>query len=215
MAQQALNYQQLLNLAVAENASTPDPGLTGVLAWSTTINAAVSWNGSNWNAVGAAGGGSKTLSRLRARDNYPPASGFATLDTRNSILVLAFIDNAIEAACFVDVMPEGASLGSGVKVRIHWIAATATSGNVRWGAAFERSNTDLDSDSFDTETQANGAANGTSGIVTVTEITVTDLDGITAGDLFRLRVRRIGDDGTNDTMSGDAQLLMVELRSAA
>jgi hypothetical protein len=95
------------------------------------------------------------------------------------------------------------------------MADTATSGDVRWGVAFERMNTDLDSDSFDTVAEGNGTANGTSGIPTVTEITITTIDSIAAGDAFRLKVYREASDTTNDTMSGDAQLIAVEVRSAA
>jgi hypothetical protein len=95
------------------------------------------------------------------------------------------------------------------------MATSATSGNCRWGVQIERCTTDLDADSFDTATEATGAANGTSGIATLTSITVTAIDGFTAGDTFRIRVFRNADDATNDTMTGDAELIAVEIRSAA
>jgi hypothetical protein len=161
------------------------------------------------------GGGTKTYAVFTASDgNQPPASAFATLDTRNSIAVLDFDDAATESAVFVGVMPEAASLGSGLIVSLRWMATTATSGDVRWSVAWEKSNTDLDSDSFDTATAATATTNGTSGIVTVTNITCTTIDSLAAGDLFRLRVQRIGGDGA-DTMTGDAELVAVEIRSAA
>jgi len=149
-----------------------------------------------------------------ATDNQPTASNFATIDTRNSIAVLDFDDAATESAVFVGIMPEAASLGSGLIVSLRWMATTATSGDVRWSVAWEDSNTDLDSDSFDTATAATATTNGTSGIVTVTNITCTTIDSLAAGDLFRLRVQRIGGDGA-DTMTGDAELVAVEIRSAA
>jgi hypothetical protein len=74
--------------------------------------------------------------------------------------------------------------------------------------------TDLDSDSFDTETTATGTANGTSGIETVTEITCTTIDSIAAGGLYRLKIARKAAAG-GDNMSGDAELIAVEVRSAA
>ena len=163
----------------------------------------------------AASGGTKTYAVFTAEHNQPPATAFATLDTRNSIAVLDFDAATDENAVFVGIMPEAASLGSGLIVRLHWMATTATSGNVRWGVQFERSNTDLDSDSFDTAVEATAAANGTSGIITTTAITVTTIDNITAGDVFRLKVFRNADDATNDTMTGDAELVAVEVRSAA
>ena len=166
-------------------------------------------------ASGGESGGTKTYATFTATDNQPPATAFATYDTRSSIAVLDFDAATDENAVFVGIMPEAASLGSGLIVRLHWMATSATSGNVRWGVQFERSNTDLDSDSFDTAVEATAAANGTSGILTTTAITVTTIDGITAGDVFRLKVYRNADDATNDTMTGDAELVAVEVRSAA
>lgn len=162
-----------------------------------------------------ASGGSKTYAVFTPTDNQPPATSFATLDTRNSIAVLDFDAATDESAVFVGIIPEGASLGSGLKVRLHWMASSATSGNCRWAVQFEKSGTDLDSDSFDTATEAHSAANGTSGIETVTEITATAIDSLAAGDRFRLKVFRNADDATNDTMTGDAELIAVEVRSAA
>jgi hypothetical protein len=161
--------------------------------------------------------GTKTYAVFTATDNQPPSTAFATLDTRGTgIAVLDFDDTAAtaESAVFVGVMPEAASLGSGLIVSLRWMATTATSGDVRWSVAWEKSNTDLDSDSFDTATAATATTNGTSGIVTVTNITCTTIDSLAAGDLFRLRVQRIGGDGA-DTMTGDAELIAVEVRSAA
>jgi hypothetical protein len=159
-------------------------------------------------------GGTKTYATFTATDNQPPASAFATLDTRNSIAVLDFDDTSTESAVFVGILPEAASLGSGLIVSLRWMATTATSGDVRWSVAWEKSNTDLDSDSYDSATASNATTNGTSGIVTVTNITCTNIDSLSAGDLFRLRVQRIGGDGA-DTMTGDAELVAVEIRSAA
>lgn len=162
----------------------------------------------------AAAGGSKTYAVFTPSQNQPPATAFATLDTRNSILVLDFDDATDESAVFVSVIPEAASLGSGLKIRLHWMATTATSGNCVWDVSLERMNTDLDSDSFATIASATAAANGTSGILTVTEITLTTIDSVTAGDGYRLKVTRDADNAS-DTMSGDAELVVVEVRSAA
>jgi hypothetical protein len=173
--------------------------------------------GLKWAAApGGTGGGTKTYAVFTPLQAQPPATNFATLDTRNNIAVLEFDGGTTdESTTFVGIMPEAASLGSGLKVRIHWMADTATSGDVRWGVAFERMNTDLDSDSFDTVAELNGTANGTSGIPTVTEITITTIDSTVAGDAYRLKVYREASDTTNDTMSGDAQVIAVEVRSAA
>jgi hypothetical protein len=163
---------------------------------------------------------SSTLARFTPRENQPPATAFATLDTRNSIAVLDFDAATDESAIFSGVIPEAADLTSGLLVRLLWMATSATSGNCRWGVQVERANTDLDTDSFDTDSfdtaaEADSAANATSGIPTLTEITLTTIDGLTAGDTYRLKVFRKADDATNDTMTGDAELIAVEVRSAA
>jgi hypothetical protein len=163
----------------------------------------------------AAGTSVKTLAAFSARENQPPATAFATLDTRNSIAVLDFDAATDESAIFSGVIPDYANLASGLKIRLAWMATTATSGNVRWGAQIMRGNTDLDSDSFDTATLVTSAANGTSGIVTIAEITATALDGLAVGDTFRIRIYRDADDATNDTMTGDAELIAVEVQQVA
>jgi hypothetical protein len=157
---------------------------------------------------------SKTLQRFTARDNQPPATNFATLDTRNSILVVEFDAATEESAYFVGVVDESMTLTSGLTVRLWWMADTATSGNVRWGVQLEKTGTDMDADSFDTNAQATSAANGTSGVESVASITITSIDSLTAGDRYRLRVYRVAADATNDTMTGDAQLVAVEVRAA-
>ena len=157
---------------------------------------------------------SKTIQRFTARDNHPPATNFATLDTRNSVLVLEFDAATEESAYFVGVVAESMTLTSGITVRLWWMGDTATSGNVQWGVQLERTGTDMDADSFDTNAQTTSAASGTSGIESVASVTITTIDSLAAGDRFRLRVYRVAADATNDTMTGDAQLVAVEVRAA-
>jgi hypothetical protein len=157
----------------------------------------------------------KSLSLFTALDNQPPASAFATLDTRNSIAVLDFDDTTEESCVFIGVIPDNANLSSGLSVRIHWMSTSATTGNCRWGVQFEDMNTDEDSDSFDTATEAHSATNGTAGIPTTTTITCTTIDSLVAGDFFRIKIYRDVTDTTNDTMSGDAELIAIELRSVS
>jgi len=169
-----------------------------------------------WAAVSASGGGTKTYAYLTPLNNQPPSSAFATLDTRNSIAVLDFDDGATnESSIYVAVLPEAADVSSGLKVRIHWMATSATSGTCRWGTQFaDLSDQDIDSYAFDTATEAGTATSGTSGNVTVTEITATAIDSITAGKPYAIKVYRDSSDTTNDTMTGDAELVAVEVRSA-
>ena len=164
---------------------------------------------------GGGGGGTKTFATFTPRDNQPPATAFATIDTRNSVMVLEFDAATEESSTFVGVIPEAANLASGLLVKVWWMADTATTGNVRWAASFENTGTDLGADSFDTAVEVTSAGAATSGIETVAQITVTTIDGLTAGDRFRLRINRKAADATNDTMAGDAQLVAVEVRGVA
>lgn len=155
----------------------------------------------------------QTLNRFTPQGNQPPAASYATPDVRNSICVLDFDAAADEAAVFVDVLPRNYG-GGGLTVYLHWAASSATSGTCRWGVQFERGDTDMDADSFATAQAATGAANGTSGIVTTTTITMSsgaNMDSLAAGEAFRLRITRDANNGS-DTMTGDAQLVAVEIR---
>jgi hypothetical protein len=169
--------------------------------------------------------GTDTIEVWTPLDNQPPASNFATLDTRNSIAVLDFDDGATnEAAIFVGVMPHGFTVpasGDVVVVRVHWVPSgfPASTEYVRWGATFQKIiATNIGSDSFDSEgsQETRTAASLSTGIASVTEITFpyNKIDLLTAGDAFRLKVYRDSSDvsGTGDTLTGDAELFAVELR---
>lgn len=154
------------------------------------------------------------LATWDAGANQPPAANYATLDTRNSILVLDFDATTDESMVFAGVMPANYA-GGGVTVRIDWMASSATSGACGWQTAFERMNTDEDSDSFAAANSASTATNGTSGIVTRTSIAHTSgaqMDSIAAGEPFRLRINRDADgSAVTDDMAGDAEVVLVSL----
>jgi hypothetical protein len=165
------------------------------------------------SSVASGSAGTKTLAVFTPLDNNPPATNFATLDTRNSIAVLDFDAATDESAVFVGVIPEGAALSSGIQVRLSWSATTATSGVCVWEVAIEKTTGhDIDSDSFDTAVTGSTTTDAASGFINTTSITITTIDSIVAGDTFRLRVTRDADAGA-DTMTGDAELIAVELRA--
>jgi hypothetical protein len=158
---------------------------------------------------------SKTYAVFTPLDNQAPSASFATLTTRNSIALLAFDDAANENAIFVNVLPEGANVASGLTVNIKWVAASATTGDVAWVVAFMAmdATTDIDSDSFDTTATATTTTLGTAGFTATTSITITTIDSLVAGVAYRLKVTR--DTAVGGNMTGDAQISGVEVRSAA
>jgi hypothetical protein len=134
-------------------------------------------------------------------------AGTPELARRNNHNVIGFDAAAIESLTISFRMPDDYDSGTNVTGTLTMFAATATSGNVRARLEFERVNTDIDADSFDTAVEVNATANGTSGIAFTAVFTLAngDLDACAAGDLMRVKVSRVGNDGTNDTMTGDAQ----------
>lgn len=157
-----------------------------------------------------------TLEKFVAMQNEPPSSNYATVDTRNGHWVLDFDTTTQETAIFTGLMPRNYSDVTGVTVYIHAMLSSATSGTLGWDVSFERmsdSTTDLDSDSFATaQTVTATTVPGTSGVVLVLSVAVTkgaNMDSVVAGDSFRLRVRR---DVANDSATGDAELLLVEVK---
>lgn len=145
--------------------------------------------------------------------NEPPASNYATLDTRNQHPVLDFDAATNESAVFSTVMPRHYDSG-GVTVYIHYAMSTATSGDVDWDVAFERigdQQQDIDSDGFAAVNSVdNTTVPGTSGNVDIVNVTFTDgadMDSVAVGEGFRIKITR---DAVSDTASGDAELRFVE-----
>jgi hypothetical protein len=156
-----------------------------------------------------------TLVVFGPNDNEPPTSNYATLDTRNNHPCLDFDAGTDESAIFTGVLPRHYA-GGGITVKIIWSATGATSGDVVWNSAIERldTGTDMDSDSFATATTATATTGGTSGTPAYTDVAHTSgaqMDSLAAGEAFRLKVTRNADDGA-DTMTGDAELIGVEIR---
>lgn len=151
-------------------------------------------------------------------DNEPPASNYATLDTRNSRPCLDFDGSTDEEAVFTAVLPANYS-GGGLTVDTFWAFTSATSGSLRVQADIERtdaSSLDIDADSFPGFQSAGGTAPGTSGQVIKVTVTFTSgaqMDSLAAGEVFRLKIRRDADgtSGTDD-ITTDAELLAVHIK---
>lgn len=125
-------------------------------------------------------------------------------------------DAAADEAAFWSFI--ASNYGSGnLTVRITWYADSASSGDVVWGAAIaaitpNTDTQDVETDSLATENTATDSHLGTTGQrVHSVDITVSNLDSLAADDFVFLRIRRVGSNGS-DTMTGDAQLLKVEVQ---
>lgn len=158
-----------------------------------------------------------TLAYFTAADGEPPASDFATLDSRNVTLVLDYDAATDESMEFGGVMPRNYAGTTGITVTLGFAATTATTGNVVWNVAFKSISDDAD----DLDTKAFAAVNAVtkttataSGEVAYTTITFTDgadMDSVTAGEYYRMIVTRDANNGS-DTMAGDAELVFVEIQ---
>lgn len=147
--------------------------------------------------------------------NEPPATAFATLDTRNQHPTLDFDAAANEDAIFSGVMPQHYA-GGGVTVFLHYAMTSAVALTIDWDVAFERIGDDvldIDGDSFAAVNSVdNTTVLGTSGLVDVVSVAFTDgadMDSVAVGEAFRLLVRR---DAVADDAVGDAELVRVEIR---
>lgn len=163
---------------------------------------------------------SKTLAVFDALAGRPPGSAFAQIDLRNAVVVLDFDDAAVESIDFVGVLPRGYA-GRDFEIVVTWAATSATSGAVVWQVEFERHSIadptngthDLDANDFGTPSTNTGATAASSGELVRTSISleVSDASEPIAGESYRLRVSRAATSGS-DTMTGDAELVAVELR---
>ena len=157
-----------------------------------------------------------TLLVFHPYNNEPPSSNYATLDTRNSRPCLDFDATTNESAVFSAVMPQHYAGTTGVTVYIHYAMSSAEANTVDWDAAFESvgdQDLDVDGDDFAAVNSTDDTTvPGTSGLVDIISIAFTngaDMDSVTAGDGFRLKVTR---DASSDDATGDAELYWVEIR---
>jgi hypothetical protein len=155
-----------------------------------------------------------TLFVYTAQHGIATGSAIATQGLRNSHPTVEFNADTEAAIYFEDVLARNYA-GGGITLTLHWMAASATTGDTVWGGAFERhlaGTDDLDADSFGAEATISGTANGTSGVLTATAISFANgaaIDSLAVGDSFRLRINRKAVLAV-DSMTGNAQLLKVE-----
>ena len=158
-----------------------------------------------------------TLVVFTPLNNEPPATVFATFDTRNSVPVLDFDDTTDESAVFGAVLPANYA-GGGLTVTLVWMATSATTGTVRWNVQIEahpNDTFDIDADGYAAVQSATGTTASLSGEQQYTSITFTNgaqMDSLATGESFRIKVTRDANHATDDTMTGDAELLRVVIK---
>lgn len=115
------SYFKPLVAAIAEGATTPDPGTTNAVALSTTTGAFMRWTGTEWNALGGGGEGGGEfgtfLTQLTATVDFGDGlvedtlvSQFVAADTvnENSIIHLAVASSTDHSAD--EIAAEGVSV---------------------------------------------------------------------------------------------------------
>ena len=165
-------------------------------------------------APGSGGGaaGTKTYAVFTPLDNEPPASDYATIDTVNSISVLDFDGTTQESAIFRSMIPEGASF-SNILATLYFTASTVT-GGVMWGVQYEKLiGAGITGDRFTGGVTGLATLSGATSTPVGITLLSTSYGGLTVGDPYRVKVYR---DAANasDSMAGDAELLIVEIRGA-
>lgn len=138
-----------------------------------------------------------------------PAAPIQVQGTNFPVAGLAFDASTQETVFFT--FP-AINYGSGnITVTLQWYADTASSGTLTMGASLacitpNTDSQDIETKAFATENQATDTHIGTTGQrLHSFDITVSNLDSITAGDYVMMRIRR----DIADTMTGDAILVKV------
>jgi len=147
----------------------------------------------------------------------PPSSNHADRGVVQNRAFLAFDATTVEAMFSKAVQMPASYTGTGtLKADILYAAATATSGkfdfeiSVEAITAADAVDTDAAS-SFAAVNAGNQTVPATAGYLGVITITLTNKDSVAAGDMFRIKLERDADDGTDDTASGDARVYCVTI----
>ena len=157
-----------------------------------------------------------------------PITAHAAIDTvRSDTPVLDFDASSNEVALFTRLMPRHYG-GGGLTINVGVSSTTAT-GDMSW-AIFLKSYTDDTDNLSNVGTDPSGlkvfaAPNFNTAFDAATvageiaeEVTTftngADMDSILAGEYFHLLIMRDAQDGTNDDMAADAELVFIEIRES-
>jgi hypothetical protein len=153
----------------------------------------------------------QAFERFTANEAVYPAANSAGAIVRSDVPLVTFPDTGI----VVDVLFEGSMDenydGGPLTFDLYWLAAAATLGNVEWEAAIARqADGDAITRPFAAAIVVVSTAPLVNGDIRLASFAFTnaDADLISAGDPYRLRIRRNVASGS-DTMTDTAQLLRV------
>lgn len=131
--------------------------------------------------------------------------------------VLAFDDTAAEAALTPPVAMPGNYAGGTLKATLLLYAASDAANDVAFDVCAEAVTPDADTLDLEAATGWDSANSGTTSLSGTTAgdlvaltVTLTNKDGVAAGDLVRFGVRRDTDSGDDDA-SGDVYLAALEI----
>ena len=129
---------------------------------------------------------------------------------------MAFDDTTVQTAGTKAVAMPGQYAGGTLKASIGYMMASATSGKVDFEVSVEAVTdgdpADLDAgESFDVVNASNATVPATAGFLAVLTVDLNNKASVAAWDMFRIKLQRDADDGTDDTATGDARVLWVEI----
>ena len=228
-------YQWQAGLTTASLSAQLPPGITGSVkqtspvtvdiellpdpispATAEDIDSAMTYFGWIFREVDPVDNDLASLAEWNAADAILTAVPAPVLVVRYERQMLAYQKGgAVRFGYFTGVMDNAYDPQQVARLKIHWVAATAVAGDVRWTASFEKlaiNGPNVDNLNFGAAQADNSTTNPVNGIISVMvrPLSNADLDTIQPGNPFRLRVGRQST-APGDTMAGDAQLMRVGL----
>jgi hypothetical protein len=170
--------------------------------------------------VPEAGAVDGTIFKFTASNALPPATLYATLRMRGTHRVLEFANAVTEAAYFGGFMPQHYVVGNSIIFTLTALADDVTAANrARFELALERvgGSTNLGVDNFGLTKTIDWAPPTTAGQAATASVTYTGAElatlGIVAGDIVRIRLRRVGADAA-DTVTTSVFVRGLDARKA-
>lgn len=167
-----------------------------------------------WETDAGAGGASEINIVLNIQSaKLPSAHTTASIDAGDENWRLLYDDTAHEVAFWQFAIDDDYD-SSALSCDIYFTMTSATSGDIVWGAEIMAITPgdaiDVGSDGYDTANTATETIPGTAGYLDTATITLTNDDGIAAGDFVKFRVSR--QDVTADSATGDAEVISIVVR---